>query len=112
MATLIAWGSLAAISWFDAALSVWILPVAIPLFLSIPLSVFSGSVSLGRLAYLFRIPEEESPPSLLEELRTVLMDEQRRLQSAVDRLHFRVGDAFMRAPQKSHPIPKSVAHSP
>ncbi|HET7006860.1 MAG TPA: glucans biosynthesis glucosyltransferase MdoH [Candidatus Binatia bacterium] len=112
VATLIAWGSLAAISWFDAALSVWILPVAIPLFLSIPLSVFSGSVSLGRLAYLFRIPEEESPPSLLEELRTVLMDEQRQLQSAVDRLHFRVGDAFMRAPQKSHPIAKSVAHSP
>ena len=114
MATLVAWCSLAAISWFDAALSVWILPVAIPLLLSIPLSVYSGSVSLGRASRrlrLFRIPEEELSPSLLDDLRTV-MGKQRSRKSAADQFQLLPSDAYMRASQKSHSIANSIAQSP
>ena len=113
VATLVAWGSLAAIAWSDAALFVWVLPVAIPLFLSIPLSVYSGSVSLGRVSQrrrLFRIPEEESPPAVLDELQTVMMDKQSTVKVSVHQFDLRLDDAVIRAPN-DHPIAQSVAQS-
>jgi membrane glycosyltransferase len=70
-ATVAVCGCLAAICWFDPGLLVWILPVAVPLFLSIPLSVYFGSVHLGRASYrcgLFRIAEQVSRPAILDEL--------------------------------------------
>jgi membrane glycosyltransferase len=114
-ATLVAWASLAAIWWFDAALSVWILPVAIPLAFSIPLSVYSGRVTFGRASQrrrLFRIPEEESPPPVLDELRTVRSHKQRVLKAPADKVRVRVNDAFMRAQQSSHSTAEPVAQSP
>ena len=75
VATLIACTVMAGAWWFDLAAFVWLLPVIIPLLLSIPLSVYSGRVSLGRAARqwgLFRIPEENSPPPLLDHLRNLM----------------------------------------
>ena len=88
LATLSACFCLATISWFNIDVFFWLLPVAIPLLLSIPLSVCTGQVTLGRASRrwrLFQIPEENSPPPLLEELRA-LMEKQptssrRRLSS-------------------------------
>jgi membrane glycosyltransferase len=61
----------AAIYWLDSSYSWWLLlPVVGPLTLSIPISVYSSRVSLGRLlrrAGLLRVPEETDPPL---ELRT------------------------------------------
>jgi membrane glycosyltransferase len=61
----------AAIYWLDSSYAWWLLlPVVGPLTLSIPISVYSSRVSLGRLlrrAGLLRIPEETDPPV---ELRT------------------------------------------
>ena len=65
----IAW--IAGMTWWNAAASVWLLPVAIALLLSIPLSVYSSRVSLGRAARrwrLFLIPEELVPPQVIKEL--------------------------------------------
>lgn len=59
-----------AIHWFSPAVSVWVLPVAVPLMLSIPLSVFASSPSVGRAmrrAGLFVIPEERFAPPVLED---------------------------------------------
>ena len=81
VSTLIACGSIAAIGWFDPALFIWILPVAIPLLISIPLSVYSGSVSAGRASYrwgLFRIPEQAAPPDILDELRKVTENQKQK----------------------------------
>jgi membrane glycosyltransferase len=106
VATLVASASLAAIAWSNAALFVWILPVAIPLFLSIPLSVYSGSVSLGRASqrrHLFQIPEEESPPAVLDELQTVMMDKQRPVEASAHQFHLRLDDAVMRASVRQLP---------
>jgi membrane glycosyltransferase len=65
----LAWA--AAVYHLGPGLLPWLLPVVAPLALSIPLSVYSSRVSLGRLfrrAGLFMIPEELLPPS---ELRTI-----------------------------------------
>src|SRR6185295_5276594 len=59
----------AGVYWLNPAFLWWLLPVVGALMLSIPMSVYSSRVSLGRLmrrAGLFVIPEEISPP---EELR-------------------------------------------
>ena len=50
----------------------WVTPIVIPLILSVPLSVWSSRVSLGRRAQqlgLFLIPEEVKPPPELEVLK-------------------------------------------
>jgi membrane glycosyltransferase len=51
---------------------IWLLPVAVPLLLSIPISVFSSSVVIGdalRRAGLLTIPEDNFPPAVLGDLR-------------------------------------------
>jgi membrane glycosyltransferase len=63
----VAWG--AAVYWINPSFLPWLLPIAGALTLSIPLSVLSSRVSLGRLfrrAKLFVIPEELSPPQELQ----------------------------------------------
>jgi membrane glycosyltransferase len=112
-ATTIAGGFLAAIGWFDPGLLIWILPVAVPLLFSIPLSVCFGSVHLGRASYrcgLFRIPEQASPPAILDELRTV-MEKEKQSKLTSDEVHVLLSDAFMHPPRKDHPVAKSVAYS-
>lgn len=71
-ASLFACAWLASVYWVNATVFVWLLPVAIPLILAVPLSVYSSRVSLGRALRqlrLFLTPEERRPPPLLEELR-------------------------------------------
>src|SRR4029453_7304360 len=56
----------ATVYWFDSSYAWWLLlPVVGPLALSIPISVYSSRVSLGRAlrrARLLLIPEESTPP--------------------------------------------------
>ncbi|HXV79651.1 MAG TPA: glucans biosynthesis glucosyltransferase MdoH [Candidatus Binatia bacterium] len=69
--TLLAIAWIAGMSWWNAAASVWLLPVAIALLLSIPVSVYSSRISLGRTARrwrLFLIPEEVAPPQVIRDL--------------------------------------------
>jgi membrane glycosyltransferase len=57
----------------------WLLPVAVALLLSVPLSVYSSRVSLGRALRrwrLFLIPEETDPPEIMQRLRTALEQRQ------------------------------------
>jgi len=82
--TLFAGGWIAAVSWLNAAMFVWLLPVAIPLLLSIALSVYSSRVTLGdasRRRRLFEIPEEENPPPVIAELQGLLHERARRVSS-------------------------------
>jgi membrane glycosyltransferase len=61
----------AVVYWFSPAVFVWLLPVAIPLLLSIPLSVYSSRASFGgaaRYLGLFAIPEENFPPPVLRDV--------------------------------------------
>jgi membrane glycosyltransferase len=58
--------------WLNPSFLWWLLPVVGALMLSIPLSVFSSRVSLGRrlrAARMFLIPEESMPPPELEQTR-------------------------------------------
>jgi membrane glycosyltransferase len=60
----------AAVYWLNPLFLWWLLPVVGALMLSIPLSVYSSRVSLGRRlreAHLFVIPEESRPPAELRE---------------------------------------------
>ena len=69
--------------WLNPAFLWWLLPVAGALALSIPISVFSSRVSLGRrarAARLFLIPEETAPPRELRRMRAYT----RRATSAAD----------------------------
>lgn len=80
VATLFASGWIAAVSWLNATVFVWLLPVAIPLLLSIPLSLYSSRVSLGdasRRWQLFHIPEEKKSRADNRRLRRLL--DQRRI---------------------------------
>jgi len=59
----VAW--VAFVAWLDPLFLTWVLPVAGALIVSIPLSVYTSRVSLGRRARragLFLIPEEVHPP--------------------------------------------------
>jgi membrane glycosyltransferase len=59
--------------WLNPSFLLWLLPISGALMLSIPLSVWSSKVSLGRLARrlrLFAIPEERDPPDALKETFT------------------------------------------
>ena len=66
----VAWA--AGVYWLDPAYLWWLAPVVGALALSIPVSVYSSRVSLGRAlrrARLFLIPEETDPPPELRALR-------------------------------------------
>jgi membrane glycosyltransferase len=66
----LAW--LGLVYWLDPAYLWWLLPVAGAMALSIPISVFSSRVTLGRrarAARLFLIPEESHPPRVLRRMR-------------------------------------------
>jgi membrane glycosyltransferase len=57
----------------------WLLPVALALLLSVPLSVYSSRVSLGRALRrwrLFLIPEEIEPPQIIARLHAALKQRQ------------------------------------
>ena len=61
---------LIAVYWLNPTGYFWLMPVAIPLILSIPLSVLSGCAAASAAARrlgLFAIPEEQSPPAILRE---------------------------------------------
>lgn len=70
----VAWA--AAVYWLDSSYTWWLLlPVVGALALSIPISVYSSRVSLGRLlrrARLLLIPEEAAPPAELRSVRARL----------------------------------------
>jgi membrane glycosyltransferase len=77
--TVVALVGLAAVPWFNRALLWWLLPVGLPLLLSVPLSVLSSRVSLGRAFRrwrLFLIPEETQASEIIGRLHAAL--EQRR----------------------------------
>jgi membrane glycosyltransferase len=77
--SLLALAWLAVIAWIDPSFSWWLLPVAGPLILSIPLSVYSSRVSFGRRlrhAGLLLTPEEMNPPDVLKSLQAMLKDRQ------------------------------------
>jgi membrane glycosyltransferase len=66
----ISWG--VAVYWLAPGFLWWLLPVVLPLALSIPISVVTSRVSLGRLfrrAGLLVIPEEVHPPPELQVVR-------------------------------------------
>jgi membrane glycosyltransferase len=81
-ATLVSCFCMAAVYLINHDVFIWLLPIGIPLLLSIPISVYSSRVSLGqasRRCGLFRIPEESFPVPVLDGLR-VLMREGKRPQ--------------------------------
>jgi membrane glycosyltransferase len=79
--TLLAFAWIVAASWWNVAASVWLLPVAVSLLLSIPVSVYSSRVSLGRAARrwrLFLTPEELDPPQVITDLQASLTNLQQK----------------------------------
>ncbi len=65
----------AGVYWLNPAFLWWLLPVVGALMLSVPMSVYSSRVSIGRLmrrAGLFVIPEEVEKPQELRNLQTLL----------------------------------------
>jgi membrane glycosyltransferase len=65
----------AAVYWLNPSFLWWLMPVVGALMLSIPISVYSSRVSLGRgarRAGLFVIPEEASPPPELQRLQALV----------------------------------------
>jgi len=59
----------------------WLFPVSLPLIFSLPLSVFSSRVAIGRASQwlgLFQIPEESRLPQVVESLQTFLTESRRR----------------------------------
>nr|WP_246505530.1 glucans biosynthesis glucosyltransferase MdoH [Coralloluteibacterium stylophorae] len=81
----------------NPALALWLLPVAGAMALSIPLSVVSSSVTLGRVTRrfgLFLVPEETRPPKELGWMREELARAQARPEPAFEDA---VGDATLNA---------------
>lgn len=71
----IGWAAL--VYWLNPAFLWWLLPVVGALILSIPLSVWSSRVGLGRWfrrARCFLIPEESDPPQALRRLRRLVTE--------------------------------------
>jgi membrane glycosyltransferase len=91
--TLIGLAWLALVYWLNPAFLWWLLPVAGALAVSIPISVLSSRVSLGRSlreARIFLIPEESYPPRVLRRLRRLLRRAPREpgfVDAVVDPLH-------------------------
>jgi membrane glycosyltransferase len=103
VATLLAIGWMTGMLWINSATSVWLLPVVVSLMLSIPVSVLSSRVSLGRTLRrwrLFRIPEEVSPPQIIRDLQGAVENRQRHakidpfvcaaVQGSANDLHLRL----------------------
>jgi membrane glycosyltransferase len=83
--TLLGLGWIAGVWKLNPAASVWLLPVAIPLVLSIPLSVYSSRIGLGRAARrwrLFVIPEEIHPPQVIKYLLAGVQERSRQKSQA------------------------------
>ena len=79
-ASLVSFICVAAVYLINFDVFIWLLPIGLPLLLSIPVSVYSSRVSLGQASRrygLFRIPEETFPVPVLDRLR-VLMRERKR----------------------------------
>jgi membrane glycosyltransferase len=73
--TVMAAAWLAGLAWLSWSLVWWLLPLVTALFLSIPVSVYSSRVSLGRRFRrwrLFMTPEETKRPEVVERLRVAL----------------------------------------
>jgi membrane glycosyltransferase len=113
VATVVASGWLAAVSWTNPVVFVWLLPVAIPLLLSIPLSVWSSRVTIGsasRLWRLFQVPEDENPPPMIAELRAAL--DERSLHNAGPNVSAQAAPspaALHVAQERAHPVPAQPA---
>jgi len=78
--TLLALGWIGGMSWVNPRVSMWLLPVASALILSIPLAVFSSRASLGRAVRrwrLFLIPEELAPPQVIYDLQIGVTERER-----------------------------------
>ena len=63
--------------WMNPASSWWVLPVAVPLLLSAPLSVYTSRVNLGwalKKLGCFLIPEEIEPPEVVKRLHAALAE--------------------------------------
>jgi membrane glycosyltransferase len=74
-ATLVACVWITGVYWISATAVVWLLPIAIPLLLAIPLSVCSSRTCFGRAARrcrLFMIPEERFAPPVLDDLQALM----------------------------------------
>ncbi|HEV8439597.1 MAG TPA: glucans biosynthesis glucosyltransferase MdoH [Methylomirabilota bacterium] len=77
--TIVALAWLVGVPSLNRSLVWWLLPVAVALLLSVPVSVYSSRVSLGRALrrwHLFLIPEESDPPEIIERLRVALKQRQ------------------------------------
>jgi membrane glycosyltransferase len=62
----------AGLFWLNPLLAGWVLPVTVPMSLSIPLSVFTSRAALGiilRRCRLLLIPEETDPPEVIQRLQ-------------------------------------------
>jgi membrane glycosyltransferase len=87
----LAW--LALVYWLNPSFLWWLLPVAGALAVSIPISVLSSRVSLGRAfraERLFLIPEESYPPRVLRRMRRLFRHAPREagfIDAVVDPLH-------------------------
>ncbi|HEX9445752.1 MAG TPA: glucan biosynthesis glucosyltransferase H, partial [Candidatus Binatia bacterium] len=63
--------------WLSPSSSWWVLPVALPLLFSAPLSVYSSRVGLGRALRKWRllvIPEETAPPEIVERFSAAMSE--------------------------------------
>ncbi len=76
--------------WLNPSFLWWLLPIVGALMLSIPISVYTSRVSLGRAmrrAHLFLIPEESNPPpeirSMLDDIR-IAVAPPRFIEAVVD----------------------------
>ncbi|HEY6986074.1 MAG TPA: glucans biosynthesis glucosyltransferase MdoH [Rhodanobacteraceae bacterium] len=91
--TLLGLAWLALVYWLNPAFLGWLLPVAGALAVSIPISVLSSRVSLGRTfrnERLFLIPEESYPPRVLRSMRRHLRQAPREagfVDAIVDPIH-------------------------
>jgi membrane glycosyltransferase len=111
--TVLALGWIIGMLRLNPAVSTWLLPVAVPLLLSIPLSVYSSRIGLGRAFRrwrLFLIPEEMEPPQVIKQLQARLRRQEQKgalpgfVQAAVDPYANAVHVALLRGK-----IPKSAA---
>jgi membrane glycosyltransferase len=65
--------------WITPSSSWWVLPVAVPLLFSAPLSVYTSKVRLGRglrRLGIFAIPEEVEPPAIVGGLQAAMAERQ------------------------------------
>jgi membrane glycosyltransferase len=66
---------LAGLTWLSWCLVWWLLPVVAAVLVSVPVSVYSSRVSLGRAlrrCRLFMTPEETKSPEILQQLQSAL----------------------------------------